>query len=1389
LSQRETIEVMFNVSQVLFGGLAESFSPEYLSIVLKRKPAPAPAGDGNAKWSWVTGPSVTIPYHFGRQIPKLCIEDNSDRFYCLLDLCDRSRWTQQVIERLHISTEDGNECQEKERKDVQHQPGAAPSRLHLTSTRGSPPDLSKAIGMEMYSSKLGNILNTLLTRVNLYRFKHADINQLQGPEELSFIQRVLVLVFIHFPVNDFALNPWDLAEIISQSTLADSTYTEDSRKDYTRLQLDMRYLCTRFEVPGSMLETYLEHVLTYDIVSPFKDDEVDDDTIPMTTPFAVLLPHIDSLLSFGSLQLLSAGSALLRWDFLRAVRCNYRNAFNADKARPEQRNPFMDDIVLPFPTHRIYAYRHKELTISKRGLRNWVALHGLNIDTCERLFDAVTALLDTPFMTFSAFVIVAVLGYCDAHGSYSRENMLHAIGAWLESINTDMDAVQKQQCPSICSCALDEILASSNTIEEKESAMVEVTTRSLAYYNDQCSSRVVKVLTRSGKRDTSLEADAVDLPPRPPPALWDAPRFVHYCKCMGVLGVVSTLSATWNAFARIIEESYLPSQRQGWDTSVIPPLPVQVNSSVIAKLLGDVVIGSVYTESDKEGRSQLPKHHTILLTSVVPLLIGCADDAVAKAAISGQDLSSSLASSQSTSAKRDKNPLLDDLLRYGGSRVMAALDRFYPWIVGMYSELAETDHFDNENGREPLLRNVCQFMSQSKIFGLGPMSVLMKASLSPRVRGSPPLSPAYTTPTPIQQSSSSPNSKTPGRRSTAPAPTLGQDIGVSLPEFEELLIRCAYSLWRKAGVVDVKDIGSQEFFRCIKAALPTLDDMMVSVYCEECRLSLAQYRSNAPVMKARYDHSKSNSRALNQDFRLSSRPGGKTWGLDFVYPFCALLEVATHDLLVKLRPAVPSPPPSEVKRLEDASSHSSPMADTHHRLSQEGPKASPRPNPTPTPSDVQNILVTVESKSEEVLANILALRDAAVSASKDSAEDLVFGDGYSEDGEVVVKDTDDERSHPSDSSPAGKGGAKQEETLQHLTPVKPMRPTATEGAGSFVGTPHADLPNKRHTPSPHRIQNIKILEGTKEALWPVFATYCSCGDSSDPGKLSGPNLFALLSKLDLLTNDTTIPDLGILLHQISAHSLAQSSSVVSLLKNEKSGDDMSPLLSFEEFLVFLCVFAELRFEGTINIPLLTANAAAIESMQSQASSIEGDVFEDWFDMWSEYMIKSSMFRRLLEDCVLPPLQKSLVLASPEGARHRDEFRMLFSLEILFGIETIERAMLVGFDSDLRRLQHLQEDQQDPIVQCLSRIKIVPQIVSEAEVMQLIADILPKSALLRSKSVRAGSYPYRRSGITFPQWQWVICVIAFKAVIASIRMSESHEPVEVSIYSSLCACAV
>ena len=167
-----------------------------------------------------------------------------------------------------------------------------------------------------------------------------------------------------------------------------------------------------------------------------------------------------------------------------------------------------------------------------------------------------------------------------------------------------------------------------------------------------------------------------------------------------------------------------------------------------------------------------------------------------------------------------------------------------------------------------------------------------------------------------------------------------------------------------------------------------------------------------------------------------------------------------------------------------------------------------------------------------------------------------------------------------------------------------------------------------------------------------------------------------------------------------------------------------------------------------------------------------------------YRSKNKSFKKLLEECVLPPLKKRLLLASPEDARHRDECSLIFSLETLFSIESVEKNMLALFKADQRNMQRYlrqsgsdatgqQEVFEDPIVAALARIKIIPQIVSEHEVMQLIADILPS---IHSNKTLGSSHMWIE--MKFPQWQWVICVIAFKAVTFSIQKGQAEGKIKV-----------
>lgn len=312
-----------------------------------------------------------------------------------------------------------------------------------------------------------------------------------------------------------------------------------------------------------------------------------------------------------------------------------------------------------------------------------------------------------------------------------------------------------------------------------------------------------------------------------------------------------------------------------------------------------------------------------------------------------------------------------------------------------------------------------------------------------------------------------------------------------------------------------------------------------------------------------------------------------------------------------------------------------------------------------------------------------------------------------------------------------------------------------------------------------------LLEGTKEALWPMYGTYCSCGDSNDPGKLSGPNLFALLSKLGVLTNNTVISDIGILLHQISAHT--QSSSV-SVAITAAADAFESPSLSFEEFLVFLSAFAQLRFDGVVSAPILS-NSKLVQEKLAVDRSGDNNLMntEVWFKNWKTFLGSSQAFRRLMEENVLPTLKKYPLLAFPEDARHRDRYAAVFSLEVLLAIETCEDVLMNVFEGDMSNASSKQNKRNgtidtDSILNALQRIELVPAVVNEAEVRQLIKDVTPSFRYHKSKKNGANHEGQISAPITspergekdkmiFPQWEWVICLVAFQAVEKEMHLSK------------------
>lgn len=190
--------------------------------------------------------------------------------------------------------------------------------------------------------------------------------------------------------------------------------------------------------------------------------------------------------------------------------------------------------------------------------------------------------------------------------------------------------------------------------------------------------------------------------------------------------------------------------------------------------------------------------------------------------------------------------------------------------------------------------------------------------------------------------------------------------------------------------------------------------------------------------------------------------------------------------------------------------------------------------------------------------------------------------------------------------------------------------------------------------------------------------------------------------------------------------------------------------------------------------------------------------ETWFNKWLKLMGSSASFRHLLEECVLPILRKQTLLAFPEDARLRDKFACVFSLEVLHSIEGAEGPLQSFFESERVKnmnssSSHLAAGEESNyrdveisvIMTVLRRINLVPTVINEPQVAQLIRDVMPEDISKRrgihsrghsidmsnseaSNALMGGTI--NKPFLLFPQWEWVLSVVAYQAVETAIAQS-------------------
>jgi hypothetical protein len=88
-----------------------------------------------------------------------------------------------------------------------------------------------------------------------------------------------------------------------------------------------------------------------------------------------------------------------------------------------------------------------------------------------------------------------------------------------------------------------------------------------------------------------------------------------------------------------------------------------------------------------------------------------------------------------------------------------------------------------------------------------------------------------------------------------------------------------------------------------------------------------------------------------------------------------------------------------------------------------------------------------------------------------------------------------------------------------------------------------------------------------------------------------------------------------------------------------------------------------------------------------------------------------------------------------------------------------------------------------LVSALTKINLIPSVISETEVLRVVGDVIPDSLNtpgLSNHSNRSASQSAGGVGMVFPQFEWVLSLVAYHAVETAVR--ESPVPTDPEVYS-------
>ena len=604
-------------------------------------------------------------------------------------------------------------------------------------------------------------------------------NSVQRNVSSGLSLRQIAIALVHYPRNNMDLNPWNIHNmIVAAQGGCNVAIAADTRQCIGRF---IKAFCAQFRVPSTDITEYL--------FSLHKEDYYIADSAQMlqlrnaekqhgisggqflfdghgkyTRKINVMKPAVVGVMAAGVFDLLftdrianllGAHSHLLSWEYSRA--------FSKDRTQ----DPFTRHLKCPLPTARSFHDYPEDCRMSSSSAIRWAEDMAAITNREATIQLKRTALLSgggcvsTEYhLTYSVFLIFAV--HC-----FSSQALL-ALPSYSSS------AGQQYQSIDILEACIAEMLERSAAMLSSAKCAIRIDVSLLDFMFPRhpqnadasfprlsASERLIVVRHSVSAFNSLLPETACQSLPSPPPSyMWDAARFLQYCRYYGLIERTGTLSAPLNAFMNLLKAEGPLSTASNTDF-IIAPTQVRCTSSVVLSLLDDMARGAF------EGTH----NQCDLVLELLPIMISFLNlEPYGQQTLSHHnDLSSGADSSEKIQQKPPPHVSaawlsFECILRYGGARCMSAFFLYRDRLHHLYSLMVRASHhvllneplptrgifklpmcgdvllgadgIEEAHGSsgEALLSVVCSYLSCSGLLQTDKIAAIAKGSLHPRLR-------------------------------------------------------------------------------------------------------------------------------------------------------------------------------------------------------------------------------------------------------------------------------------------------------------------------------------------------------------------------------------------------------------------------------------------------------------------------------------------------------------------------------------------------------------------------------------------------------------------------------------------------------------------------------